>query len=301
MLEGGAEPVSGIILPTSEHFPDRFDGKSASVERLLLRIRAQAGLEQVPMRAAVAGGEGQGSGCGGGSCCSTGAPAPRFERVHRLGADEGYLVTVAAQEVGSPTVLTTALVRAVSHVFLTEAKLYAEFERAEVEGVVDLCGALLGFGVLLGNGSYIYSKGCSGSHVASATKLPVEEIGLALAIFCRLHGIAGRSVAGHLDPTPRTAFDEAEQWVRSNAGVVGLLRSDRAAIEAETYALSEARGWLSRLFGLGRARGPSVPTDDELERVARSLESKKPGASVDPAKARRLQELRELVDETLDR
>jgi hypothetical protein len=301
LLEGGTEPVSGLILPTSEHFPDRFDASPAAVERLLGRVRAHAGLIEVPIRVEVAGAGGHGSSCASGSCCSTGAPSAPLQRVRRLGERDGYLVSVAAAEVGNPAVLTTALVRAVSHVFLTEAQLYREFQRAEAEGVVDLCGCLLGFGVLLGNGSYIYSKGCGGPRVSSATKLPVEEICLALGLFCRLHQLPPRSAAVHLDPTPRAHFDAAEQWVRSNAGVVSLLRTDRAAIEAETYSLSEARSWLSRLFGLGRARGPSVPTDEELERVAKSLEAKRAGKSVDPARAQRLQELRALVDDALER
>jgi hypothetical protein len=214
--------------------------------------------------------------------------------------DDGYVVGVAAAEVGHPVVLTAGLVRAVSYAFLKEADLFAEFQRKDYEPVVDLAGVLLGFGVLLANGAYIYSKGCGGVRIASATVLPVEEIATSLAIFCQLHQSPVRTAGTHLEPTPRALFDEAVAWTRSNAGIVRLVRSDRAALEADSYSLSEARGWLSRLFGLGRARGPSVPTDDELERMARKLPSGATKTARDPDKERRLEEIRELVDEALD-
>lgn len=290
------------MLPTAEFFPDHFDRSAKSVERLLHRIQGQCGLSDVPLQLEVAGAEGgAGGSCSTGGCCGPAAGAAgRFRRV-RLAADgDGYVVAVAATEVASAPVLTTGLVRAVSHVFLTEADLYPEFERAEYEPAVDLAGIMLGFGVLLGNGAYLYSKGCGGVKIGSATLLPVEEIGVGLALYGYLHDVPPRVCRGHLEPTPRAAFDEAHLWVRSNAGVARLVRSDRAALEADSYQLSEARSWLSRLFGLGRSKGPTVPTDDELEQVAKSIESSRSKSEVDPDKQRRLQEIRELVDEALD-
>lgn len=270
--------------------------------RLLGRVTEQAGLSDLPLRLEIAGGQDAGGGsCSSGSCCGTSAaPAGRFQRVRSDPDGEGYVVTVAAQEVGNDTVLTTAFVRAVSHLFLLEADLYADFERAEYEPAVDVAGALLGFGVLLANGSYLYSKGCGSVSIQSATKLPVQEIATALAVFCELHKVHPRSIRGQLEATPRAHFDEASLWARSNAGTVKLLRSDRTAFEADSYSLHDARSWVSRLFGLGRAKSPSVPTDDELDEVARSLQRKSDDRDVDPEKQRRLAEIRELVDDALD-
>jgi hypothetical protein len=155
---GGAEPVSGLVLPTSEFFPDAFDGSLEAVKRLLRRIVRLAGLSDVPVRLRVHQPEAEaaGGGCSSGACAVPGAAA-KLERV--TAADDGYHVAIQPSEVGNPTVLTSAMVRAVSHIFLREADLYTPFQRGEAELGVDLAGVLLGFGVLLGNASYIYRKG----------------------------------------------------------------------------------------------------------------------------------------------
>jgi len=306
LLEGGAEPVSGLILPTAEFFPDPFDGRPPSVARLLARVAGHAGLSELPIKLELGGADGaSGASCSSGSCSAGPGPSQIQGRVRRAGQgpEAGFRVTVTAQEVRNATVLTTALVRASSEIFLAEARLFGDFRPGEAQAAVDLGGVLLGFGVLLANGSHIYSKGCGGVRISSATALPVDEITVALAVYAKLHGASPRAVRTHLDPTPRARFDEAVRWAEANAGVVGLVRSDRAALEADTYALSEARGWLSRLLGIGRARGPTVPTDDEIDELARELgpaAGKPDKAAVDPEKQRRLAEIRALVDESFD-
>src|SRR5690606_31308180 len=120
---------------------------------------------------------------------------------------------------------------------------------------------------------------------------------LALAIHCGLHDVPVRTASRHLDATARALFDEAAAWAQSNRHAVALAASDPAAVEADSYALNEARGWLSRLFGLGRAKGPSAPDDAELERLAKRL---KPQRQRDEARAARLAALSELVDEALE-
>lgn len=303
LVEGGAEPVRGLIQPDARHFPDHFDGTPGAVQRLLARIGEHAGLSDLPLALEIAGAaDGSGSSCSSGSCCPPAAGAGQPLRRVRPADDpaDGYVVAVAAAEVGNPVVLTAGLVRAVAHLFLLEADLYAEFERREYEAAVDLAGVLLGFGVLLANAAYIYSKGCGGVRIASATVLPVEELSTALAIFCYLHRVPVRLARSHLEPTPKALFDEADLWARSNAGVVRLVRDDPKALEADSYSLSAARGWLSRVLGLGRARGPSVPTDEELEKMAQKLPSGRTAAKRDPEKEQRLEEIRALVDEALD-
>src|SRR5690606_12695128 len=155
------------------------------------------------------------------------------------------------QEAGHPVVLTTALVRAVSEIFLHEAEAWDAFDPRERDAAIDLCGSALGFGVLLCNGSYIYSTSCGGVSVASATSLPVEELTLALAIQVVLHGLSPRPAKKHLDTTPRAHFEAGHAWAASNAAAIDLVRSDRAAVEAQSYSLAEGRGWFSRLLGVG--------------------------------------------------
>ena len=300
LLEGGTEPVSGLVLPTAEFFPDTFDGSERALLRLLARVLKLAGLSDLEVGLAVSVDDGGGSGgsCSSGSCSTPAAsPSQNMQRVVEVG--DAYVVNVAAPEIGNPTVLTTALVRAVSHIFLKEAELYEHFELAEVPVAVDLASVWLGFGVLACNGSYIYAKSCGGVRVASATTMPVEELALALAIYCKLYQQPRRTVNRHLQVTPRAFFDESAVWSDSNAKVVALLGSDPRSVAAGSYTLSEARSWLGRLIGLGRSRGPTAPTDDELEQLAEGLASSR-SEPIDEEKARKLAAIRELVDESLD-
>jgi len=302
LLAGGAEPVSGLVLPTSKFFPDHFDGRPASINRLLERVAGHAGLGDASLSLDIVGAEGSGDRCGSSGCCSTGGPTPQISRVKREStcAGDRYVVAVLPQEIGNPTVLTTAFVRAVSHIFMLEAALHEEVALPEAEVAIDLAGVLLGFGVLLANGSYIYSKGCGGVRIGSATKLPVQEIAVALAVYCRLNDVAANVLQPHLEPTPRDHFVRAIRWAKANVGVIQLMRDDPEVLQADGYALAEGRSWLAKLFGSRSKRAASVPTDDELQKVAESLGKPKSTKPVDPAKEKRLEQLRELVDEALD-
>jgi hypothetical protein len=162
LLDGGTEPVAGLVVPTAEFFPDAYDHSPRAVSRLLRRIVRLAGLSDLDIRAMVVS-FAEDEVLSGGGCssagCSVAASAPMtVKRVEER--DNGYTVNIIANELLNPVVLTTAMVRAVSHIFLTEAALYQDvFERHDAEHGVDLCGVLLGFGVLLCNGAYIYKKG----------------------------------------------------------------------------------------------------------------------------------------------
>src|SRR5262249_25197124 len=152
-------------------------------------------------------GEEQKASCSSGACGGSGKIEVRLDRVARH-EDGSFEVKVGAGEVRNPVVLTTGLVRATACMFLTEAGAYEDIQPEHREPVTDLAAILLGFGVLVANGSYIYMKGCGGVNVHSATRMPVADVGVALAIHCRLHGIPEAAAAKHLDVTPREAFDE---------------------------------------------------------------------------------------------
>ena len=55
-------------------------------------------------------------------------------------------------------------------------------------------------------------------------------------------------------------------------------------------------------IGLGRAKGPSVPTDAEIEAMTARMSAESAGRAkpIDEAAARKLAAIRALVDESLD-
>ncbi len=304
LLQLGAEPVRGLVLPTGEFFPDRFDESPRAVAALLARVQDHAGLSHLGVELAIVTpeGEAQTMNCSSGACGGTGKIEAKLDRVTRID-DGSYRVTVGAGEVKSPVVLTTGLVRAVSFMFMNEADAYAGTIAADREPLTDLAAVLLGFGVLMANGSYIYMKGCGGVKVHSATKMPVDEIALALAIFCRLHEISEGRASRSLELTPGEHFDESVVWARSNAATIRLLRKDPGAFERDEYALSPARSWLARALGVG-AKKRARSTDEELADLERALGAAPKGAAKkqapDAARAKRIAELKALVDETLE-
>ena len=156
LAAGGAEPVSGLVLPTNTFFPDHFDNTQKGVRQLLKRVVKLAGLSDIDVKANVVSADGEAGGCSTGACGIDGAPAA-VRRVEPR--QNGWTVNVVASETGNPVVLTTAMVRAVSHIFMKEADLYGGFNRTTAEAGADLCGVMLGFGTLLCNGAYIYKKG----------------------------------------------------------------------------------------------------------------------------------------------
>lgn len=301
LLSFGAEPVRGLVTPTGEHFPDAYDGSPASVASLLARVQEHAGLRDLSVELTMVSPEGATVtvGCSSGACGGGGHVDARLDRVARRD-DGSYGVTVAAAEARSPVALTTALVRSVAFMFLTEADGYDAFDPEEREAATDVAAVLLGFGPLVANGSYIFMKGCSGVAVHSATRLPVEEIAVAVAVFARLHDVDERAVAKHLSPTARAAFEEAAVWAKSNAHVVRMLRRDPEAIEKDLFSLSPARSWLARALGLGKPKSVRA-TDEELAALERELAtSARAKAPKDPEREKRLAELRSLVDEALE-
>jgi hypothetical protein len=300
LSDSGAEPVSGLVLPNGDFFPDAFDGSPDAVLAQLRRVLEHAGLADVAVELQLVTPEGEvAGGCKSGGCSAPLLRAPSKHRVARVG--DRFVVAVSTGEARHPTALMTALVRAASAIFLTEAELDDEIEPREHEGYVDAAGAILGFGVLLSNGSHITHKGCSGVTVQSATALPLEEQALLLALSCALYGLPGRVASSELDAEARRRFDEARAWVDANRGVVELVRQDRRAIEADRYTLAEPGSWLTRLFR-GRRSAGGTPTGDELDAIAREVVGHTGSRDADAAraKARRMASLRDAVDEAFE-
>jgi hypothetical protein len=304
LLQLGAEPVGGLIQPTADFFPDRYDGSPDSLVALTRRIQKHAGLSDLSIELAVFTPEGQTQtvSCSSGACGGTGKLEARLDRVGRRD-DGSYAVAVSVGELKDPVVLTTSLVRAIACMFMVEAGAYEGVPPAEREPLTDLAAALLGFGVLVANGSHIYMKGCSGVQVHSATRMPVDELTVALALFCKLHDVPERAASRHLELTPREHFEEAWVWASSNASLCRMLRERPAAIEADTFSLSPARSWLSRVLGVGQKKRALTPEEEiaELERsVASGAVKALPKRAVDAEKQRKMAELRALVDESLE-
>ena len=295
-----------VVLPNGEFFPDDFDGDAGSVNLLFWRLQEHGKLTDldVELRFIDDGGAASGAGCCSAGSCGTQdnavAPAP-LPPVVRL--SDAYRVDVLLSQARKPETLTAYLATALARIHIEETGGFDEsWPENEWRSTCELAAITLGFGVLLANASYMFSKGCGGVHVDRATALQVTEIALGLAIFVAHHEITS-SFTNTLDPTQRAAMSEAKLWVDSNQKLIRRLRRDPAEVARdEMLEVQEAKPWLARVLGLGGKKKRNLEVFDEdgfsqfeaemKRRKTQSADSKKTDGSID--------DLRALVDESLE-
>jgi hypothetical protein len=299
-----------LVLPTSRYFPDDFGTDQKSLKRLVGRMKRHAGMSDIPTKTRLVAIEGQsgGSSCGTGSC-GTSACAPSPSDVDRL-VDEGdvWRLQVPEPELRHSVALTTNLARVLSYVFLAETLPEGEMIEAPGDVTADLTAVALGFGVLMLQGSYIYSKSCGGPSIAKVTKLGPGELSIATALFARLGDHPVKPAQRQLDTTQAALLGEARSWLDSNEALVEGLRRQPQRIAQGRFELTETQPWLTRVFG-GKKRSAAEAdflaaeglTDESLgdleDLLATLPERSKPKGSKQPDPEH--DELRDLVAEAL--
>ena len=195
--DGRNETNCKLVLPTAEFFPDAFDNDTGSVNLLFWRLQEHSSLTDLDVelrfvddREESAGGAG---GCSSGSCsttnCAPGKGSKRSLPVAVQHADGSYRVDVLLSDTRTPMGLTASLATRLAHLFVLETGGFEAWPEAEWLPTCEIAGVMLGFGVLLANASYQYSKGCHGANIAQGTAIPVDELTLALAVFAAIHDI----------------------------------------------------------------------------------------------------------------
>jgi hypothetical protein len=240
-----------LVLPTSRYFPDDFGTDQKSLKRLVGRMKRHAGMSDIPTKTrlvAIEGGS-AGAGCDTGSC-GTSSCAPTASDVERL-VDEGetWRLQVPEPELKHPVVLTTNLARVLSYVFLAETMPEGEPLESPADVTADLTAVALGFGVLMLQGSYIYSKSCGGPSIAKVTKLGPGELAIATALFARVGDHPVKIAQRQLDPTQSALLGEARSWLSSNEALIEGMRTHPQRIAQGKFQLSETQPWLTRVFG----------------------------------------------------
>jgi hypothetical protein len=277
---GAAIGAPALVQPTGAFFPDPFRSDGESLDRLLKRVLAYAPVsDELRVELAVLlPDEGNPGGCGS-SVCGTGSGGERAAAMNVQDLEDGYRVIVSASDLGNADVLTTSLARAAGALVLHEAGEPVSAEEAEIAAVA--CG----FGVLLANGASVWAKSCGGLRVAQATRLPVEEIAVALALFVAIHRRSSANAASvanvrkHLGATQREAFELASDWVESNPLIAASLRDEPRRLESGALDLEPVRGvlgqWLHKRKLEKAMRVPprpalSVTPEGERRRIERA-------------------------------
>ena len=297
-----------IVLPTGAFFPDEFDGDAGSVNLLFWRLQEHSALTDVDveLRFLDDGGGGASapgcgscstSGCGPGKGNSAPAPVPPIARLK-----DAYRVDVLMSQARTPVTLTAYLATALARVYIEENGGLEEFPPGEWRTTCELSAVSLGFGVLLANASHMFSKGCGGVRVDRATALSVTETVLALALFAALGEKAPSSFTAALDPTQRSAWSEAKLWTDSNQKLIRRIRRDPSEVARDDMLdIQEAKPWLARVLGIGgKKKRTAVFDEDELSQFESQMKTRANGSSKKKMSDPRADELRALVDESLE-
>jgi hypothetical protein len=278
---GEAFAAPDLVEPNSEYFPDELTLSPEGIGTLLRRMLGYAPVSDdldVQLGFIEPDGEVSGGGCGSGACGTGGLKA--IARGGAVETADGYAALVHVHDVGDPTILTTALARAIGRIVLFEA---GEEVAARDEGPLsELTAVAAGFGLLLLNGACVYKKGCGGMKRHQATFLDVEQIAMALALFVRTTNVKPGVVRRHVEITQKEAFNAALAWVDGQPSLVRALVESPETLEDGIFAFEEKKGLLSRLFSrndkesaldLAAAR-PSKPRERSPEELRRLAEAK---------------------------
>jgi hypothetical protein len=274
-----------LVLPNKDSFPDRFTPDARGLATLVGCMLRHAGLDDVPVITRVVE-ETPPEGPHG--ACSSGCqvPAAASAATPRLAeGDTGWTLNVPAHELGHPVVLTTMIARALGHVILVEALPTGTRVEPPADLTADYAAVALGFGPLLLEGAYVYSKSCGGPQVVQVTSAALAELAWATALFIEMRRHSGRRALAELGVTQQAALREELEWARSNETLVERLVRDPERVALGDYTLREPRPWLLRVLGGKPKDAPRAPTAVRPRQAA----------PLDPAHA----ELRALVDEAL--
>jgi hypothetical protein len=279
-----------LVQPTGDDFPDAFEVSGPGVARFLGRMLDFSPVSSdLDIQLRVVQDEGAGASCGTGACgtsaCGDGKAASKLkDRV--IDADDAYILELPERDAGNPVRLATTFARCVGSLVLFEAG--EEVEPEELGVMSEIAAAACGFGVLLSLGSHIVGKSCGGFSIARHTHLSVEELGVMLALFTRLHGLKPGHARAHLEATQVEAFDEALAWVDSNSALVADLGNRPELLADGVFKIEPVKGLLGRLFSGSKTSKDAPELTPVSRRTPRSAEEQ-----------RRLDEARALVDAAL--
>jgi len=331
-----------LVLPDAKFFPDVFTADEKSVRKLARRMMAHAGMTDIPIKVRVLGldatgavpnqekgccggsshstpsehsdsdtsshghkheGHDENHNCGGGGCGNC-APTPTLEAQEPRLVDVGeeWLIQVPAAEVRSDIVLTTNLAKTLGLIFLLENLPKGSAIEEPVEASIEIASIALGFGALLLEGSYIYSKSCGGPKIGRITTLDCGSVAVLTALFVARGQHSSRPLRQHLGTTQLAAYGEAEVLVSANRALVERLSSAPESLISGDISIRTSVSVWERLFGK-RPRTPDPSRSAELDLDALEAMITTQSATQVPKQRRATDskhaELRALVDDAL--
>lgn len=242
--------------------------------------------------------------CDEGGCKSCGSheeteePAPRL-----VDLGDEWSIQVPAAELRSDIILTTNLAKVLGLIFLLENLPKGASIEQPVEVSVEIASIALGFGALLLEGSYLYSKSCGGPKVGRATALDCGSVAVLTALFVARGKLKTQGLKRHLSTTQSAAFSEAEDIALANRLLVDKLATAPGQLLSGEFSIRTQVSLWDRLFGNKRAsKLDSTKTADldldELEAMVAAQPARNGQPRARSSEAQQ-DDLRSLVDDAL--
>jgi hypothetical protein len=176
-----------------------------------------------------------------------------------------WLIQIPAQELGHDIVLTTNIAKALGAIFLFDTSAAKTNPEGTFDIEVEIAGTALGFGALLLEGSYLYSKSCGGPKIGRITTLSCAELAVLTALFVARGKHKVRGLLRHLGTTQAAAYREAEALILANREIVDKLHSDAGQLAYGNFSLRTSSSLWHRLFGERHSTPSSSNTSSEFD------------------------------------
>lgn len=260
-----------LVLPNGQYFPDHFDGSPVATQRLVQRVQLHTGMGDIPIRVV----HGQtateaANHCSSGGCGPVAAIAQSEPRL--MLREEGWLLRIEPAEAAHPVGLTTLVAQSLGLVLLEETRLDGQSLPEPVAVHQELAAVMMGLGLLLMEGSHVYSKGCGGPQVARLTALTTTELATVTALFAADRKLGLKPALRAASNTQRAQLEQAEALLRGNSRLLDWTRNATEDDVDPSLALQPPK---RALFGglFERARAPAPEPDDLESALQRELES----------------------------
>lgn len=207
---------SRLIQPTNDFFPGRVDNVHAKAENIFQHSLNYAGLKHWPLTLQAP------------EHFQNTAPQPlRLEHVQRqsgdtllpaTASDEKLFLSYNPQQTLKPEDLASSFAHGFSQHLVMQSQQLPPGGADYFSEATEVVGIFMGFGIMFANSAYTFRGGCGSCYNGAANRqatLSENEVVFALALYCRLKGIATKDATRHLKNHLKGAYKKAIKQIDS--------------------------------------------------------------------------------------
>jgi hypothetical protein len=219
--------AADVVLPTSEYFPDRYDGTADTAEPLFRRVCGYMQVDRTTIELEIFADEtaelrkllpywrGDSAGCAG--LYTHESPVDGDQ------PNEGIVVAVRSSQLQDPLALVATFAHELGHVILLGRRLM-DPRVPDHEPMTDLLTVFLGLGIFTSSSAARFQQyqddRQAGWSIQRLGYLPEAVYGYALARFAVERGEQKPKWIKHLSTNVRVYFDRSHAWITKQPGFI---------------------------------------------------------------------------------